>query len=472
MTFGLLMIGDYMMSSPLSSLNLNKLTAYPQGSMGELWQISFPLMLSLMSVSLMLFLDRLFLANYSLEALNASANAGILVQFLQFWCISTVSVAEIFVGRYNGSKKFEKLGQPVWQMIWLSLASFFWFIPLALWAGPYFFDGHPSALLEIEYFKYLLCFGPLAALSGAISAFYIGQGQVKCVTCVMAVSNLVNIGLDYLLIFGWEPWIPALGIKGAAIATGIALTVQVVIFGWDFFKASNRKEKGTNKWRINKRLFRKSLSIGIPNAFAHTLELMAWVLIFHLMTKLGTDYITVVTVAQSIFFLFTFMTEGVSKGATAIAANFFGAEQHELVWKLLKSGLKLYLFVFLLLGVILVWYPDPLIHLFLVQKEALSPAVLSTLHAACFWVWLFFLFDGINWLLVGLLTAAGDTRFIMKVGGTGPWIVALLPIYFFVFKWGAPANIAWMLIALYGVVSSLIYLWRFKTEKWKYAFVT
>lgn len=455
------------MSSPSTPHGSNKLTSHPPGSMRELWKISFPLMLSLMSVSLMLFLDRLFLSRYSLEALNASANAGILIQFMQFWCISTVSIAEVFVGRYNGAGKIEKLGQPVWQMIWLSVASVLWFVPLGLWAGPYFFYEDAHYLLEIDYFKYLMCFAPMAALSGALSAFYIGQGQVKFVTCVMGISNLINIGLDMLFIFGWEPFVPSMGIKGAALATGIAQTSQALILGCHFLNARNRKEKGTGRWHFNKRLFRKSLSIGIPNAVAHTLELMAWVIIFHLMTKLGSDYITVVTVAQSIFFLFTFMTEGVSKGATAIAANFFGSQQHDLVWKLLKSGLKLYFCVFLFLGVILVWNPDPLIRLFLAHDMALSPATQSTLHAACFWVWLFFLFDGINWLLIGLLTAAGDTRFIMKVGGAGPWLVALLPIYLFVFKWGGPANITWMLIAFYGMASSVIYLWRFRSGKWK-----
>ncbi|WP_068469592.1 MATE family efflux transporter [Candidatus Protochlamydia phocaeensis] len=444
-----------------------KLTPYPQGSVRELWQISFPLMISLMSVSLMLFLDRLFLSRYSIDALNASANAGILTQLMQFWCLSTVSIAEVFVGRYNGAGRLEKLGQPVWQMVWLSIASFLWFIPIGLWAGPYFFHNDPYYSLESAYFKYLMCFGPMAALSAALSAFYIGRGKVKFVTWVMGLSNLVNVVLDWILIFGWEPFIPSLGIMGAALATGVAQTTQVLIFGCDFLRASNRSLYGTNRWKLNKRLFRKCLSIGIPNAIAHTLELLAWVFIFHLMTKLGSDYITVVSVSQSIFFLFTFMTEGVSKGATAIAANMIGSQQHELVWKLLKSGLKLYSIVFLLLGIFLAWNPDPLISLFLGQEAVISPATRETLHAACFWVWLFFLFDGINWLLIGLLTAAGDTRFIMKVGGAGPWLVALLPIYFFVFKWGAPANITWMLIALYGIASSIIYLWRFRSEKWK-----
>lgn len=455
------------MLPPSPLLNPQGLTSYPKGSMRELWQISYPLMLSLMSVSLMLFLDRLLLSRYSIQALNASANGGMLAQFMQFWCISTVSIAEVFVGRYNGAGKFKKLGQPVWQMIWLALASSIWFIPIGLWAGPYFFHEDSLFSLEVVYFKYLMCFGPMAALSGALAAFYIGQGQVKFVTYVMGISNLINVILDMLLIFGWDPWLPALGIKGAALATGIAQTSQVVIFASNFLNARNRQEKGTGNWQLNKRLFRKSLSLGVPYAFAHTMELMAWVIIFHLMTKLGSDYITVVTVAQSIFFLFTFMTEGVSKGATAIASNFMGSEEKDLVWKLLKSGLKLYLIVFALLGMILAWNPDPLIQLFLAHNEVLTPATQATLQSACFWVWLFFFFDGVNWLLIGLLTAAGDSRFIMKVGAAGPWLAALLPIYFFVFQWGAPPNFTWMIIAFYGIASSAIYSWRFKSEKWK-----
>lgn len=448
------------------------LTPFPQGSMRELWAISFPLMISLMSVSIMLFLDRLFLSHYSLEALNASGNAGMMVQLSQFWVIATVSIAEVFVGRFNGAGKYEKLGQPVWQMIWFSIATILWFIPLGAFAGPYLFHQNGYADLEIQFFSYLMFFAPFAALSGALSAFYIGRGRVKFVTFIMALSNLINIGLDIVLIFGVDSWVPAYGIAGAAVATGIAQTCQAVIFFMAFIRKRNRALHGTGRWQFNKHLFKKCLDIGIPNAIAHSLELLAWVLIFHLMTQLGSDYITVVTISQSIFFLFTFMTEGVSKGAMAIAANFIGSKQHDLIWKLLRSGFKLYLIAFLLLGGILVGYPELLISLFLAKGDALSPATKETLQAACFWVWLFFLFDGINWFFIGLLTAAGDTKFIMKVGGAGPWLVALLPIYIFVFQMGAPADVTWMLIAFYGIASTCIYFWRFRSERWKEVILT
>jgi MATE family multidrug resistance protein len=456
-----------MLPSPLF-VQSKGLTPYPQGSLRELWQISFPLIISLMSASLMLFLDRLFLAHYSLDALNAAAHAGASVQFLQFWSIATVSIAEVFVGRYNGAGKTEKLGRPIWQMIWLALGTFFVYVPLGLFAGPYLFSSEIYRNLEIEYFSLLTCFIPFAALSSALSAFYIGQGKVKFVTGVMLGSNLINIILDALLIFGFPPYIPSLGISGAAWATSIALICQSVILFSAFFCRTNRQLYGTGSWRINKRLFRSCLSFGLPNAVTHSIEIFAWVLIFELMSRLGSDYLTVVTVAQSILFLFSFITEGLSKGATAIASNFIGSQQQDLVWKLLASGTKFYVSIFLLLGGVLAWNPDPLISWFLSEASTtLSPATRETLHTACFWVWLYFLFDGISWLLIGLLTAAGDTRFVMKIGGATPILFAIFPVYLIVFQWGAPAHVTWMLISFYSLGSGLIYLWRFRSEKWK-----
>lgn len=444
-----------------------KLTAYPQGSLRELWHIAFPLVISLMSVSLMLFLDRLFLAHYSIEAMNASAHAGALTQFLQFWTIATASIAEVFVGRYNGAQRYQKLGQPVWQMIWLAVGTAFLYIPIALFAGPYLFFNDTYRDLEIEYFKILTSFIPVAAISAALSSFYIGRGKVRFVTYVMFAANIMNVILDGILIFGIDPIIPPQGIGGAAWATGISQSFQAGLYLYLFLSRRNREKYGTGRWQLNKRLFRTCLFIGLPNAVAHSIEIFSWVLIFDLMSRLGSDYLTVVTVAQSILFLFTFMTEGMSKGATAIASNFIGSNQHHLVWKLFGSGVKFYGVAFLFLGLILVFHPDPMIHWFIPNLDIVSPSTYETLKEACFWVWIYFFFDGVSWLLIGLLTAAGDTRFIMKVGGSFPIVLALLPVYLFVYHLEAPANITWMCIAMYAIAAAATFFWRFRGEQWK-----
>lgn len=421
-----------------------------------------------MSSSLMLFVDRMLLARSSLDCLNACTNSGIIASMLQFIFISTVTIAEVFVGQYNGAGRKEKLGEPVWQMIWLSLFTTIIYLPIGAFAAPYIFQQTPYTDLEIQYFKWIMYFSPVFCLSAALTTFYIGRARVNFVTATVIIANIINIMLDLVLIFGFDPWLPPFGIAGAAIATGVSQIFQCLVLFIGFIRQKNRKEFGTGNWTFKFGPFFDCVKVGFPNAMAHAIEIAAWAVFFRMMTSLGQEYITVVAVAQSIFFLFTFITEGISKGASAIAANLIGAKQWHLVWKLLRSGIKFYCQVFILLSIVLVIYPDPLIHWFIPStSDAAADSMISLIKSACFWVWIFFLFDGITWLVVGLLTAAGDTRFVMKIGGTSVWIFALVPIYIFIVHLGHKADVAWMITAFYGFMNCFIYLWRLYSEKWK-----
>lgn len=448
-------------------------TRYPSGSLRELWAISFPLMLSLMSGSLMIFLDRLLLARYSIDALNACVNATVIAAALQFAFLTTAAIAEVFVGQYNGAGEYKKIAQSVWQMIWFSLLTSLLFLPLGFFAGPFFFSDPNYSHLEIEYFKWLMYFGPIFCLAAALSSFYIGRGSVSFVTWVVVIANVINVLLDLLLIFGFEPFIPSLGIAGAAISTGISQTIQCIILFIGFMRRKHRMQFGTSQWTFNKSCFIQCLKIGLPNSIGHTLEILAWAVFLRMMTLAGDEHITVVAICQSIFMLFAFIAEGISKGATAIAANLIGARQWDIVWKLFRSGIKFYFQAFLVLGLILVVDPGPLIDWFMVDSSEISnQSVRNIAISACIWMWVYFLFDGIHWLVIGLLTAAGDTKFVLWVLGLSSWVFAVIPIYYFIVILEHKADIAWLITASYACLSCLIYLWRLKSEKWRLIKIT
>lgn len=457
--------------SPPKLQEHTSLTKYPSGSLRELWAISLPLMLSMMSGSLMLFLDRMLLAQFSIDALNACVNASVIAAAIQFAFLTTSAIAEVFVGQYNGAGQYQKIAVPVWQMIWFSVMSSLLFLPVGIFAGPLFFFETPYASLEIEYFKWIMLFGPVFCMSGALSAFYIGRGSVKFVTLVVIFANLLNVVLDLLLIFGYKSYIPSFGIAGAAIATGISQVAQCLILFLGFMREKYRHCFGTANWAFNKECFLKCLRIGLPNSLAHTLEIIAWAVFFRMMTSAGEQHITVVAICQSIFLLFTFIAEGISKGATAIAANLIGAKKWDLVWKLFRSGVKFYFQAFLILGLILVVDPGPLIDWFIGRDMAIESreSIRTIAMSACIWMWVYFLFDGIHWLVAGLLTAAGDTKFVLLVAGLSSWIFAILPIYYFINILGYQADTAWLITAFYGCVVCSIYLLRFKSEKWRKA---
>src|SRR5204862_476434 len=85
--------------------------------------------------------------------------------------------------------------------------------------------------LEVQYFRYLAVGGGALVLTNALSSFYTGRGMTRVVMLVQVGGTLVNVVLDYLLIFGnADLGIPQMGIKGAAIATAAASWFDVLVF--------------------------------------------------------------------------------------------------------------------------------------------------------------------------------------------------------------------------------------------------
>lgn len=444
------------------------LTKHPEGSLRELCAIAFPLMLSAFSVMSMLFVDRVLLAKYSLEALNASVSASTFGWCFIFSWMMLVGITEVFVAQYNGAKQLHKLGEPVWQMIWLSLASFVFFTPLALWFGPVFFQQTPYYELEREYFKWMMLFGPFYALYSALCGFYIGQGKTYLITVVAVVANVVNAALDYVLIFGIPGWVYSYGIKGAAIATCLSTVLQVVVLGAIFLSAKNRARYGTGLFRFNFESCWKCFKVGIPNSVFAALEVMGWGLFYTMMAGLGDRYITIAGICQSIVIMFYFFCEGIGKATSALAGNFIGAKAVHQVPKVIRAGIRLN-FLFFLAMISVCWFSESLvIELFLKDADAaFVESIWDSLSLCLLSIAFYLLFEGIRYSLSGVLTAAGDTVFQLIAGTLSVWLLMVLPVRIFVVEWGAPIEYALFIGVFYIAALCLIYFWRYLQGGWQ-----
>ena len=204
----------------------------------ELLKISTPLMLSFLSILGMTFVDRLFLANYSPDALSAMSSAGTLALSITFGIQNLTLIASVFVAQFNGAKRYAELGEPVWQMFWFALATYVIFIPLAFCCPYYLFTNSNIAAQQQLVFKCIMLISPLFAMVGGLQSFYNGQGKTLVITYLSIIGNLINIILAPLLIFGFKI-IPALGIIGANIATACSLIVQILILFVLFLSPQN-----------------------------------------------------------------------------------------------------------------------------------------------------------------------------------------------------------------------------------------
>lgn len=441
------------------------LTHYPEGSVRELWNISLPLMISTLASLFMIFTDRIFLAHYSIEALNASVNAGTLAWAFMSGVGMITAMSEVFVAQNNGAKRFAQIGRPVWQMIWFALLSLFFFVPLAIWGSPLIFGADRYADMEITYFRWMMIFSPGYALLTAFAGFFIGRGKTRVLIWLAVVANLINIVLDAVLIFGIPGFVPEMGIQGAAIATCIGYLFESAALAYLFLKKENRAEFGTGQWQIHWPEMKRCCKIGFPQGIFCSLEVFGWAVFYWMMTDLGEKHITISSICQSFTILLSFFCDGLSRGAAAVAGNFIGSGRSHLVRKTLRSGFILLLLFSGAASIFLV--VDPVDTVRLLFLENIDPEITASLKICMIFAFIYILFDGLRWVVSGVLAAAGDTFFLLVAGSLSVWLFLLLPVYLIVVLNKLPIEYAMGLSTVYAAVFFILYWIRFKHGAWQ-----
>jgi len=440
------------------------LTRYTAGSFRELCTIALPLMLSALSVTSMFFVDRLFIAQYATDALTATVNASTQGWvFIAVWMV-LCGMSEVFVAQYNGAKEKEFLGHPVWQMIWVSLLSTLFFVPLA-YTGPLFFG---EGIYENTYFFWIVSFGASYALYASVAGFFIGQGKTLLVTLLAVVTNIFNAVFDWILIFGMEGWFPEMGVKGAAIATTISSLFQFLVLFAIFLNKKNRTECGTSAWQWNSELMWKCLKVGVPSAILVFAEVEAWAMFYAMMTQMGHTYITIVGIAQSMVIFLYFFADGLYKAATTLVGNYIGAGRLDLIPKVMQACLKLnLLFLAVMMGAFLLWY-DSIVNLFLPGTDpAFIAHIENALHFVFFCDLIYLFFEGLRMQYIAQLTAAGDTVFTSVAGISCVWLFLVLPIYYCFLVLGLPVEAAGLIIVGYSFLATGVYYFRYLQGAWK-----
>ncbi len=261
------------------------------GTLRELLVISVPLVISSGSTAMMYVVDRILLSWHSVDSMAAALPAGVLHWNLAALALGTVTYANAFIGQYEGAGQHHRVGPVLWQGIYFSLIASALAL-LCVPAAPAMFawfdhDGAVQAL-ELRYFRILCCGMLPLLLDGALSSFYSGRGKTTTVMVVNTLGMLINIGLDYLLIFG-KLGLPAMGIDGAAVATVIAFTaitlMYVAAMAWD------RRNRIYCLWSgrgPDRELFVRLLRFGLPSGMQQFLDIACWNVFIQLIGRLGT----------------------------------------------------------------------------------------------------------------------------------------------------------------------------------------
>ena len=446
-------------------------TPFRPGGYREVLTVAWPLIVSTGSFTVMQFIDRMFLAWHSSVSLQAALPAGILSFTLVSGFMAVAGYANTFVAQHHGAGDARGCSRSVWQGIWLALLT--WPLLLALipvGRALLQWSGHPPAVLaeELDYFTILMAGSLNITLGAAVGSFFTGRGDTLTNMLATVAGNLVNIVLDYLLIFG-KAGFPALGIRGAAIATVIAGAVTPLILLALYLGPSARASHATAAtWRPDRALLARLVRFGLPSGLHLFLDVASFTVFVLFTGRMGELALTVSNMAFSINMVAFMPLMGISIAASILVGQYQGRRDPQTAERAGWTCLRVGLIYMALVGLTYLLAPQAYFWLFSRRAESglglaeVLPLGRQLLVMMAVWG----LLDAANLILAGALKGAGDTRFVMIYSTLMAWGL-LVPVQALIVRLGGGILVSWGWLTLYVIVLSSGFLVRYRGGRWK-----
>jgi multidrug resistance protein, MATE family len=452
---------------------MTRQTEQTQSGYRDVLRVCLPLVLGMSATTVMEFTDRIFLSNYSIEAISAVVPAGITAYLFLAFLGGITGYAGVFIAQYFGSGSTTRIGAVLWQGIYFTLFSALvcWLLAI-LATGPIFtFAGHADdvRLLEEVYFS-ILCKGAFLHIAVCtLSTFFTGRGITRPVMIITLIGVGVNIPLDYALIYGkWG--LPELGVTGAATATVMAWGVNFLLLAVLTFTPQNNKDFGVfSAWQIDWKLLLRLLHFGIPGSLQFTLDILAFTIFILLVGRIGTEQLAATNIVLSINAVAFMPSMGVSQGITVMVGQALGRKNILEAQTSVRKAIHLLLAYIICIDLLFIFLPEPILTLFI--REAGGAGSINTVMDTGIQllriISAYLLLDALYMVFSGALKGAGDTRFLMFSIGISSLFCLILPVYFGINHFGMGVQAAWSCVLLFIIVLFLLSAGRYKTGKWK-----
>ncbi|AZO94470.1 MATE family efflux transporter [Halocella sp. SP3-1] len=444
----------------------------PKQMRRNILSLAWPAILRLFLQSIVGVVDVIMIGQLGAAAI-ASVDIGNRIVFVLIGSLMSLTIgATAMVAHYVGAGNKEEANHIMWQ----SLMSGFLAALILAFLGSLFSEEILKLMMVLMeeadqfiinegsvYLKIVLASMIFGLPMMVINAILQGIGDMKTPLFIMFITNIINVLLNYLLIFGIG-FFPALGVTGAALGTGIGRLVGfiiglIVLIRGDIDIRLDWKQLS---WKFDWETIKNILKIGIPAAIEQFARQSSQIIYTALVAGLGTMTIAANAVAMNVTTLSFMPGFGFGMAATTLIGQSLGAEKKDLAEKYGKQSAYLTVILMALASIAMFIWIQPIIHLYTDEPGVIKMAT-SALRIFLFFQPLF----GLFMVLAGALRGAGDTKWVMYFTIIGNWGVRLIFSLIFAFYFKLGLNGFWLAMGVDVIVRAGLIVWRFLSGKWK-----
>ena len=324
---------------------------------------------------------------------------------------------------------------------------------------------------EVPVIKEAAKYMRIIAFMGIFSAF----NQIAC-TVLRATEKVnpplyssiaavaVNTVLNYILIFG-KLGLPALGIKGAALASLISAVVQALIL---VFVMGNSKEvfKAPIKefLDLSREFIKKFVVVCMPVVFNEGIWAIGTNIYAMVFARQGSESYAGYTIFSSIEQVAFVFFVGICHACSIMTGKTIGEGKENEAYKLAKKFVIMTPIIGIITGSVLAVFREPLLSLLNIETQAAFDLASKLVLIYCLWLPI----RNIPYtLIVGTFRAGGDTKIGIFYDCISMYVIAIpLVVYLGMF---AKVEFHYLLIAMYlgeDLLKAILSLYRFKSKKW------
>lgn len=382
--------------------------------------------------------DNIMVGKLGSTSLAAAALANVAFTILLVSCLGLTSAVTTMVGNQKGANNHKGISE----LLSVSLISTLVFASvlavLAIYSTHilhYLGQEVDVVLLAIPYFN-ILCFSiiPLS-LFFVLKHFVDGMEFTKPGMVVSIVGNLLNIVLNYILIYGkWG--MPEMGLNGAGWATFIARIFMFLFLIVLIARHAKLKPylDGIKSFSWRNEWLTRLMGLGVPIALQYLLEAGAFMVGGLMVGWLGAKALAAHQIALSIASFTFMMAGGLGATATIRVSNLVGAKRYDEL-KLVSKSIFILVIVFMcVMAVVFLLLNEQIAQLFINELDVVLIAAQLLIVASVFQ-----LFDGIQVVAISALRGFSDVKIPTLIALFSYWLVSLPIGYYFVTQteWGA-----------------------------------
>lgn len=410
--------------------------------------------------------DTIMLGALGETALSASSLATQFVQLFTFLCMGISMGASVLTSRYWGARNFDSLRKTITVALRFTVVLGILFTIL---------DGLiPQQIMQLYsneadvvaggtiYLKWSLPTFLLMALSTVSTNILRSAGMAMVPLVASAVSFAINIGANYIFIFG-EMGAPAMGVAGAALGTVIARVVEIgVVCGYFFFIDKKIGYRLRYFFSSCGDLVAEFLRTSVPVMFSDGLLGVGESMLAIIMGHIGSQFVSANAITTVVQRVSTVFITGISFAGCFIIGQTLGEHRMEAVKRQSNTMLLIGTVIGCAAAVIIQLLSNPVINYYNIADETkeIARQLMDVIS-------IIIIFRSTNSVLTkGVLRGGGDTRFLLVADTVTMWCMAIPLGYVGGILLNIPPFWIYMCLHCDQIIKAFLAVWRLRSGKW------